>query len=356
MGVGESSYPACLDGSCTRPIIIFVHLGSNPSKTLKWSALQVKENNRNIHLCLITDSPLLFADFPGTVFNYSRTNLNKGLEKFKKTNRAFKRISGGYWSYTTERLFALEELANFFSVHHPVIHLESDVLLIASDLQLNWVVKKIEKTSVVRYSQSDGIASILISPSVIDLQDDLKLMGTILEENRHIFSDMELLGTSLNKGILEELPGSPDNAWEIENNANYAIFFDGAAFGQYLFGLDPVHTENTIVSGYVNPNCDFNLKASKWELKNPREYDGQCLAIVSDDLVCFPLCLHIHSKILVETPSVVSKFWIDLLSDVNSGVTSITKYNDVNGIHANNLKFFDRLSMFLYRRIKSFRK
>ncbi len=343
------------NGSCSLPIIVFVHLGSNPAITLNWFAQQAERNVERKHLCLITDHPDRFKEFPGQILIYDRTKINSGFKKFSRTNSTFKKISGGYWRYTTERLFALSVLSKHFSESHPVVHLESDVLLIAKNKQLETVINTIRKTRVVRNSDSDGIESILIAPSIRDLNEKLNNLGKILLDNPHVFSDMELLGLALNQGILGELPNSPEEAWIVDFGKKHSVFFDGAFYGQYLFGLDPIHTNNKIVNGYSNPKSVYNLSGSQWELQNPDEYDGLCLSLQNSDGPSFPLCLHLHSKTMVNKPSNTDLFWLNLVSAVNIGSFTELNSNQGESIHSEKLKFRQRLSIFMYKKIRSLR-
>jgi hypothetical protein len=349
----------CVDSDadlCAKPIMVFVHLGNNPANTLTWYASEVNLNVSNKHLCLITDNPQEFLDFPGQILIYDRSKMNVGLRRFSKTNSAFKKLSGGYWKYTTERLFALSELSSYFSDSHPVIHLESDVLLLAKDHQIEKVLAKVEKTSVVRYSDSDGIASILIAPTLSNLIQSLNDLGWILRNNRHIFSDMELLGIALNQGILKELPNSPIEAWAIDGENSYSIFFDGAFFGQYLFGLDPIHSQQFSFNGYKNPKCSYSLSKSEWHLVEPSEYEGLSLAILEDDHPSFPLCLHIHSKMLIDYPAIKKVFWRKLVSDVNSHIFTLKVPMNGTQIHSKDIKIQHRMTIFLYKRIRLLKK
>ena len=338
---------------CKKPIVVFVHLGNNPSSTLKWYASEVDRNLNNKHLCLITDNPKDFLDFPGKILIYDRSVIHEGLRRFSKTNSAFKKLSGGYWKYTTERLFALGVLSSCFSEGHAVIHLESDVLLLAKDHQVENVLAKVDKTSVVRYSESDGIASILIAPNLAELDQSLSNLSLILEKNRHVFSDMELLGVALNQGILKELPNSPSEAWVVKSEKRYSIFFDGAFFGQYLFGLDPVHTQNNSLNGYENPECSYRLIASKWDLLEPSENDGLSLAVMDLNYPSFPLCLHVHSKMLIDYPSMQKVFWRKLVSDINFQNFTLLAPSDSAPIHSDKIKIQHRASIFIYKKIRN---
>ena len=353
------NYNDCIDSDhepCSKPIVVFVHLGKNPASTLNWYASQVERNISNKHLCLITDNPRNFLDFPGKILSYNPTEINKGLKKFSRTNPTFKKLSGGYWKFTTERLFALSELSSYYSDSHPVIHLESDVLFLANDQQLKNIIIKIDKTSVVRYSESDGIASILIAPALSELIQSLNCLGRILQVNRHIFSDMELLGIALNQGILGELPNSPDKAWVVNAETRYSIFFDGLYFGPYLFGLDPVHTENNSVNGYINPKCNYSLNESKWTLYEPREFEGLSLALLGAHHPSFPLCLHVHSKMLIDRPTTQNLFWRKLVADINSQNFTLNVPADSTPIHSRSIKLQHRLSIFLYKKIQNIKE
>jgi hypothetical protein len=305
---------------------------------------------------LITDNPKLHFDFPGKVVQTQESYPRNGISKFLRLNKAYKSVSGGYWRFTTERLFVLHELANHFDLSIPVVHIESDVLFTSTQEMLLEATQKIGRTSIVRYSLESGIASILIAPTISQLTSDLKKLDKILADNPQTRSDMSLLGLGLNAGVLGELPRYVDENWRIEPTVNSYRVFDGAAIGQYLFGLDPVHTENKQISGFLNENFDLPLDRCIWGIKTFEAGSHAQLFINYGNSTLIPLCIHIHSKILIGLPNEFDPQWIRYLQEANgeSARTQGTHFKDE--IHSKPISFLNRIRLRLSRQRRERRK
>lgn len=330
-------------------ILAFVHLGSNPSHTLNWYAEICRIKLPDCEVVLITDSPGSHFDFPGKVIGTQKSYPSSGISKFLRLNKAYKSVSGGYWRYTTERIFVLNELANYFDLNSPIVHIESDVLLTATQEMLLEATKKISKTSIVRYSVESGIASILIAPTLGQLTADLQELDKILVSNPQTRSDMSLLGLGLKADVLGELPRYSDENWRIEQSDNSYRVFDGAAIGQYLFGLDPVHTGNKQISGFLNENFDLPLDRCIWRIKTLDSGSQAQLFIEYRDCTLIPLCIHIHSKILIGPPNELDPQWIRYLQEANgdSARTRGTFFKDE--IHSKGISLLNRIRLKISR-------
>jgi hypothetical protein len=332
-------------------LIVYVHLGANPSPTLlhysKINASSIPESKS----VLITDKPTEHIHFPGDVIPYFGVENLPGFIEYTKKNRAYSNIAGGYWRYTLERLFALKILDGKYAEDCPVLHLESDVLLLLDSSTLEIVRQKYRITSIPRYSSSDGIASILFACSISQLVSDLVKIDSILEENLDISSDMELLGLGLEAEVLGELPSHPRDALIVDgkdDESKINIVFDGAAYGQYLFGQDPVHTENRVISGYQNPHFDVKLSQSKWNVKliddSYRPYffwENRNYEVVN---------IHMHSKQLVDPSS--HSTWNKILGEAN-GLSKRTAGPIVKDlIHTIPSSYIDRIRLIRRRGLK----
>jgi hypothetical protein len=326
-------------------IVAFVHLGSNPSPTLNWYAGICSDSLRNSDVVLISDHPELHGNFPGQVISVRDAKVRTGITEFIKSNKAYRSISGGYWRYTTERLFVLTELLKHFNSDRPVVHIESDVLINSDEQMLISAVQKIQKTSTVRYSRDSGIASILLSPSLSQLQIDLEGLERVLISKPNTYSDMSLLGEALNEGILAELPRYPELEWvEVDRPSRFRIF-DGAAIGQYLFGLDPIHTGNRQISGYLNPNFDFPLDECSWSIER---YEGnlkQQVVVTYEDLHLIPLCIHVHSKLLIEQPNLENPEWQRFINEANGTIAREPGPLQENSIHLGKISLLNRIRL-----------
>lgn len=297
-------------------LIVYVQLGDNPSPTLQHYP---KLNSRLIpdaKNVLITDNPKEHIDFPGDVVCYPGESTFPGFNEYAGHNRAYSSIAGGYWRFTMERLFALNVLEEHYLEDCPVLHIESDVMLLLDRATLETMTQKFSVTSVPRYSSSDGIASILFSTSVSQLSEDLLKLDALLADNLNVSSDMALLGLALDYGVFDELPSHPDNALIVNGSEDQSIahiVFDGAAYGQYLFGRDPIHTSNRVVSGYLNPCFQLNLSKVSWSTKPTKDVSRP--SFFWDDHMCEVVNVHMHSKLLVDPSS--SHMWNKILDEAN---------------------------------------
>lgn len=330
-------------------IIAFVHLGRNPTPTLNWYARICNETFNQSDIVLLTDYSELHRDFPGRVISVKETTPKSGIEKFLKFNRPYRSLSGGYWRYTTERLFVLSELANYFDSHRPVMHMESDVLINTTEENFLSVARRISKTSIVRYLEEAGIASILISPSIMQLNIDLENLEKILILNPKIFSDMSLLGKGLNQGVLAELPSYPNADWLAEGRPSTFTIFDGAAVGQYLFGLDPVHTNNRQISGYINPNFDIPLDDCFWQIQRIEDGPRQQVVMTLDDIKLIPFCIHVHSKILIDRADLNNPDWKRFIAEANKLETRIPGPIRMDDIHSGKISWRNRIELRVIR-------
>jgi hypothetical protein len=328
------------------PVIAFVHLGQNPAPTLNWYAKLAMLNEEDFEVALITDFPKLHENFSGRVIHYERNKEFTGLLRFKQKNRAYSSVAGGYWLYSLERIFALNELTKVYGENQPIIHLESDNLGLFTNETIAFCLNRIKKTSVVRYSSDDGIASILISPKLKTLLFDLEQLNKILLNNPATRSDMSLLGEALNSGVFGELPSLPDDNWKLPEESEHYIVFDGAAIGQYLFGLDAVHTQNRQISGHINDLYPLSLNKAVWTLNNSDKYP---LKISLKEKNLIPMNLHIHSKILIHRPDALDKDWMRYIKEANNLLQRTESEKIPDHIHSYKISIKNRLRLRIKR-------
>lgn len=302
------------------PSIVYVLLGENPAPTLYHFALEAQVRSPKSEVILITDHPASHYKFPGVVINYVRDAESRALALLYRKFRERIELSGGYWMYTLERLFALTQLSKC-EINGPIIHLESDVLLSTTPEHVEKLGQMCKKTSIPRYSSDMGIASFLYSPSIHQLISDLNSLSTIFFEhmslNRNFITDMQLLGHGLNSSLLQELPTLPNDAWIIDNDERgRKLVFDGLAYGQYLFGQDPLHQGGIRTSGHQNEHFRTKIENFRWSLRPHQNsiftigYEwGQSRIEIAN--------VHVHSKEIVEGPSTSSLRWLRVMDEAN---------------------------------------
>lgn len=331
-----------------QPTIVFVQLGRNPSPTLNHFARAATINSPGSDVLLITDHPDDHYRFPGTVLNYVRDLEFETLTILYKKFKERIELSGGYWIYTLERLFALMQLSKL-KVNSAIIHLESDVLISMTTEHFEKLSQMCRRTSVPRHSGDLGIASFLYAPSLQQLTTDLELLGKILDkhlsDSTDFLTDMQLLGLGLNESILQELPTLPNDAWILESGKeNRKLVFDGAAYGQYLFGQDPLHNHSMRVSGFQNLNFPLNLKNCCWSL-HPSITPNHTVAYDWDLSRIEIANIHVHSKEILEIPNTASLRWQRAIGEANGLIDREVSGPFPDVIHNRRLRFISQLRL-----------
>ena len=288
--------------------VVFVHIGANSTPTLFNVAEVARQSLPRAEICLISDQKNLLRDFPGSIFQYDPTVVEPFISSFLKRNRELENVAGGYWINTIRRLFALIQVARL-NPDETIIHLESDVYLYADEDDLNKYEFERDLVSYPRLSPTRGIASILYSPDLKTLAKFLQDLKTMLSQDSKIENDMDLLGCALNMDLAKELPSVPGKD-EIPTKTKF--IFDGAAIGQYLLGVDPVHTSGSVISGFQNSDYPIELSSLNWSISSDNKIN-----IGYKDRNYKLLSIHAHSKELLGPPDAHDARWKEIMSEAN---------------------------------------
>jgi hypothetical protein len=170
------------------------------------------------------------------------------------------------------------------------------------------------------------------------ITDLVEKLSNILQNIPNIKDDMELLGVALNQGQIQELPSLPSHAWHYKNTK---YIFDGAAYGQYIFGQDPFHTNGKITSGYKNPNFEFDAEDANWRIGELEGRDTLSLDFQGNTYVLSNL--HIHSKLLLDAISQESEIWKKYIHQANREAKRTPVEELEPSIHSEKLSIFTRI-------------
>lgn len=288
--------------------IVFVHIGNNPTPTLFQTAEIAKATNPKSEICLITDQDYLVKNFPGTIYPFDKSRVYSFLDFYIRKNKELKELAGGYWLNTVLRIFALMQVAEQ-DRSEGIIHLESDVYLYVENAGVDVLSLPQDMISYPRLGKNRGIASILYSPNAEALELFLDHLRSLLLENPNLNNDMDLLGHALDRKIAFELVSVP-NAENPNTAKNY--LFDGAAIGQYLLGVDPIHTTGSVYSGFHNN--DFPVDISKFQWSIP---DIGRISISHENIDYQLVNLHAHSKELIGIPDQSNPRWRQIIGEAN---------------------------------------
>ncbi len=324
-----------------RPVVAFVHLGGNPSPTLLSMANAVKTRVNEVRVFLVTDFPNNWDEFPGEIVEYDPAQRSSFILKFIKKYPELKSMAGGYWLYALERLFALKSIYSILPSDSHFVHLESDVLSLLNEADFELMAKKVQRVACPRFSDERGVASIFFVPSQREFDKAIESFIQILNGPSSPTNDMDLLGICLNNNIIDELPSLPKDAWE--NSQGERLVFDGAAYGQYLFGQDPFHTDGKRISGFQNPDFGINLQQAKWSIVEPHEGGASHLLFSFKENEYRVLNLHIHSKLSLTSPSFNSRRWVVAIHEANGEIERLSDPYEPNHIHTLKVSILNRI-------------
>jgi hypothetical protein len=282
--------------------IILIHIGSIYPNYINDCIIQLKNLNFNVHLII---SENLIGYVPYNDINISKIEdyINEKYDSFSIQGYD-KNFRDGFWCSTSSRFFILENYVKVKNIKN-FYHIEYDNL-IYDDLKhtTEILTKQKEDMFLVIDSESRCIPSIMFIKNYKILNELTNFI--LLNSNKN---DMENLFRFyyLNRSNVGNLPILPTNnnidlisKTGIKNsgNINYTnlfddlnIIFDGAAFGQYVGGVDTRNDSSNTV-GFVNETTIFDVSKLdiSWEKKLP---------VITHNNKKIRICnLHIHSKTL----------------------------------------------------------
>ena len=302
---------------------IYVQLGDTFCNTLVPFAQFNSERNPSSRHILITSQLEHYKDFNGEVHYVEIDVIKKYALNFILKHQERTKVSKGYWIYAIIRFFAIFDFLKSNEIGFPIIHLESDVLCYLGDQEMVSITSSLHKAGLPRLNHDEGIASTVIFPNFESVNTFISDYSTHLNNSTTWVNDMTILGKMLNSGQVQELP-----SFDIESIKNsIGLIFDGAAFGQYLLGVDPLHNHGKRISGYKNATYSHNLALAEWSNDS-----NQNLILKFNEFGTFRIAtLHIHSKTLLALNSFDSVFWQSRLKEANHiHVRAVYELDDTN--------------------------
>jgi len=149
--------------------------------------------------------------------------------KFMDNTKLDSEWRGGFWRATTERLFILEDWMRWKGIKE-CLHLENDVMLY-TDISALVPTLRLTSAGLSTTFQGQGVR-----------QDQIRMCFSIL--------------------YCRSLPTAPPGATLVSEtfrdwyeNTAFPCIFDAAAHGQYLGGIDPIHSGAGV--SFVNRDTDY---------------------------------------------------------------------------------------------------
>ena len=166
----------------------------------------------------------------------------------------------GFWNRTSSRFFILSNYAKSKNLKS-FFHIENDVALFSDLLEYkNLCEKKSNDIGLVMDSPNRCL------PSIMWFKDHqiLNKISNHIFQNDHL-NDMQSLSKFFheNRNMVFNFPIIPENNYFSDINYGnsfneFNCIFDGAAIGQYLFGIDCLEDPNRDTRGFVNETTIFD--------------------------------------------------------------------------------------------------
>jgi len=250
--------------------VVLVHIGPCFYEYLNTCIEQIRRFN-NCDIYLILPKKFSHQVKPDvTIIPAERIKKSKKHDLFLKHTTLDKKFRGGFWQFAVERFFFLEEVIQMFQLKN-IFHLENDVLLYCD---LKKITKIIDDSNFEIAATFDN--------------DNRCIPGFMFFKNHHYLSELTKF-ISINSGVTDMeiipkfndlydcityFPVIPDNyenelkslsgqttnrRWKyFEHYTKFQSVFDGAAIGQFLGGIDPIHRSGD-TSGFINESALFNV-------------------------------------------------------------------------------------------------
>lgn len=310
-----SSYLSAIDDRAEYQII-FIHLGKKLPDYLPLSLQQAHLFNPEAGLILIANQEAIEDidfTFDGlTVIAAEQISKTEEHKQFITKSKLDRRWRKGFWFYTTERLFYLDDFITQYDLKN-TFHVENDNLIYVNLAELLPIfVKNYQGIAAPFESDERGAASFIF---VADRKSIHAFSKYLLENVNARKCDMLLLNAFKNQfgvDLIAHLPTIMKDYWKdralislegkkstidpalYSNNVEqFQSLFDACLYGQFFGGIDP---RNGLAGpGYLNPEAVFNCshmvmewQIDPWGRKIPfASYGGKRYRLNN---------LHIHSK------------------------------------------------------------
>lgn len=285
--------------------IVLTYSGSKRLKYLLRNIHYLKHNFPSHNLTLIVDDQRSFNFYSKHVNCVLAENPSPNMKSLFSKLSHDETFWDGFWYRTLKRFFMLEEFLRK-TPKTPILHIESDVLLLPN-FPFDDFRQITNGLAFPVISEDLGVASVLYIPELKHLTEFLDFCHDI-SQNSPRETDMTLLAKfakfSRNALVLPTLLGSQikllgqqslELRSEFTNQKLFRGLFDGATYGQFLFGIDPRNNlgRRSLFIQYAHHFA--KPRVMQFCLANQKS--GFSLQIGIQDDTTYPLyCLHIHSK------------------------------------------------------------
>ena len=269
--------------------LVFVHIGKSLPAHLYYTIKQARLFNPEIPIYLIANEKALegaSALIPATCVACESLQRSSAHKDFERRSKLDRKSIEGFWFYTSERFFYLDELVREKELSD-VFHLENDVLLYEELATLLPLMHR-HYPNMIAATFEGELRCVPGFLYIANTEPLGKLVQFMSAQSNQGLSDMDVIGffKKAYQGIwIDLLPSAPAEYLEDPrvcqkgyrpfpaigmfgtNFASFQSIFDAASFGIYVAGDDPRY-HATHYPGVINPNCIFSpaYGTIEWEL------------------------------------------------------------------------------------------
>jgi hypothetical protein len=307
---------AILSVSAVYANIVFVHLGSQIPEYVYVALEQARLFNPQMDIYFIANEEAVKK----TAYDFSRDTfkvvLCETLERsnyhqlFNQKSPLDQKYRDGFWRKATERFFYIHELMVSRNLQQ-VVHIESDNMLYVDIATMSEALSNYKGIGAVFDSDNRCIPSFVYFADKKAIENLVAFMAEHASKGEN---DMETLASYRSSfphdyidnlplimpeyvrkyGLINDLKQTSINAAAYTNNFSlFKSIFDGAAFGQYLGGIDPRNGPSK--PGFINETCLFKPSRFKFEWRKDEQGRKIPLALLGSSAYKINN-LHIHSK------------------------------------------------------------
>lgn len=291
--------------------LLYVHIGPQLPSYLDVNIAQARLFNPKIPIYLIGNSSALSA-----YDNTKHAVILVPIESLTLSNYHENFIHGaktqGFWRYALERFLYIDDFIQQYGLTN-IFHIENDVMIY---INLEEKLPTFEQfysgmigavfdcearciPSFVYFSNalpSKKLAE-FISVNGLEGSNDMTLLNQFKESYYKKFSDhlpILIPAYAKDRPLTNLLKKTAKNALPYSNHLEeFQVIFDGAAIGQFLGGIDPIHGRSE--PGFVNELTVFYTPYFTYIWK--RDKNKRLVPFISYKGISYPIAnLHVHSK------------------------------------------------------------
>lgn len=285
---------------------IFIHIGENYFPDYINTAIKQcrKWNTANPIYIVCSKKYISELNEASTFIDIDTLNKSESHEEFSKMNSFDIEFRNGFYKYTTERLFILEEFCKGYKIDE-FFHLENDNMVYFSAEELIPIFREtVRGLSCPALCLDQNVFGLIYCNNISILSQ----LCDYIKINPQNLSEMQLGSSFFNSNnkttsFLPSIPNIYERLSDVEeyyvsNNINlFKGIFDPAQYGQWLGGIDPRNSDaESKPFVFSNEHSLIGVEQFTYELRDITFGKRYHLVHAGEGIEYPILLLHIHCK------------------------------------------------------------